>query len=129
MSLGIKKEEPIRLLIFGDREWEDEISIFVKLKGLKEKHGIFTVITGGCRGTDKMADHAAEVLGLDRITFPANWTGRCNSAGPYRNRKMFNEAKPNKAWAFHENISKSKGTKDMMEYCEQNNLKVELFTK
>lgn len=50
---------------------------------------ITLVITGGASGADSDADVWARKAGIDRVIFPANWTGRPKyEAGPLRNNAM-----------------------------------------
>jgi hypothetical protein len=49
------------------------------------------------------------------VVFPAEWKKYGNAAGPIRNARMLNEGVPDVVIAFHENIHKSKGTKNMMD--------------
>jgi hypothetical protein len=128
VKTGIR--EPVRLLVTGDRKWTNKMSIFKKLRNLRDKCGLtLTVVHGGCEGADLIADWACKVLGIDRIIFPANWVGRNDYAGPYRNQRMLDEGKPNLVWAFHSDIENSKGTKDMIRRAEKAGLKVRLFVK
>ena len=52
--------------------------------------------------------------------FPADWKTFGKAAGPIRNRKMLDEGLPDVVIAFHEDIERSKGTKNMIsQACEQ----------
>jgi len=53
---------------------------------------ITTVISGDCEGVDKLGEKYADGMKLDKVIFPANWSGRGNSAGPIRNQKMVDYA-------------------------------------
>jgi len=133
MNFGLVKEgirEPVRLLICGDRKWDNYGSIANKLRALRKKCGItLTVITGGCEGADMLADDAAQRMGIDRVMFPANWEGRGKAAGPIRNQKMLDWCKPNLVWAFHHDLTKSKGTKDMVVRSRKAKIITKVFDK
>lgn len=81
--------------------------------------GYDTLIEGEAKGADSIARDCAKYLGMIVLPFPAQWKkyggrGRGNPAGPIRNQQMLDEGKPNLVVAFHNNIDKSKGTKDML---------------
>jgi hypothetical protein len=59
--------------------------------------------------------------------FSANWEKHGLAAGPIRNRQMLTEGKPDLVIAFHENIEKSKGTKNMLELAKQAGVATYLF--
>ena len=72
------------------------------------------VLAGGCRGADTLAACAAQACGYPFREFPADWQKFGKAAGPIRNQQMLDEGKPDLVVAFHENLEKSKGTKDMI---------------
>lgn len=124
----------MRLLVCGDRKWADGLAIrrvlekwlAVQLsKGDKQN----TVIQGDAPGADGFAKHWAENKGLLCLSFPAEWARFGKGAGPIRNKKMLLVGKPEMVFAFHANIFKSKGTKDMIEQAEAAGVPVRLFGK
>lgn len=107
----------------------------------------FTLIEGCARGADAAAhawgrawvDEPPYEYGVPRVEhlcFPAHWRwhdreGRtavpcrcpegqvtCKAAGPRRNQQMLDEGKPEVAFAFHDYIENSRGTKDMVKRLE-----------
>ncbi len=52
-------------------------------------------------------------LGYTVHPHPANWDQYHRAAGPLRNREMLKEA-PDIVLAFHDDLSQSKGTRDMV---------------
>jgi hypothetical protein len=106
-----------RILVCGDREWANGRMIYDMLSYVKDKRGIEVIIEGEAKGADKLGRMAALALGIteDKILkFPAEWTKYNRAAGPIRNAQMLKEGKPTLVLAFHDNIDKSKGTKDMV---------------
>ena len=102
-----------RVLICGDRNWQDKEMIKDLLIKLKPD----VVIEGECDGADKLSRKAANELGYSEdkiLKFPADWTKYGKNAGPIRNKQMLDEGKPTLVAAFHDNIEKSKGTKNML---------------
>lgn len=102
---------PPRILICGDRNWSNKSLLRAFVVSVPKNS---VIIEGECRGADKMAREAAEELGLEVLGFEVDWSvGR--AGGPIRNKKMLLEGRPTHVVAFHENIAKSKGTKNMLE--------------
>jgi len=113
------------VLVCGDREWTDVIAIAEILAELPKD----SVIIHGCaRGADTIAGNVARKLGMEVMEFPANWKGYGRAAGPIRNRQMLEEGKPHQVFAFHKDINKSKGTKDMVNISRKANIPCEIFT-
>jgi len=113
-----------RVLICGDREWNNYARILACVRKANQTERIDVVIEGECRGADKMGRRAGEEIGLTVenggiLPFPAQWekykTGKGNPAGPIRNQQMLDEGKPTECWAFHNDITNSRGTADMVE--------------
>jgi hypothetical protein len=108
-----------RLLVTGDRNWEDYFTIRDTLAEKVKKQGPFILIEGGCRGADNLANMAAKALGLVVKTFKADWKKYGKAAGPIRNQQMLDEGKPEFALAFHNDLENSRGTKDMVSRLEK----------
>jgi len=110
------RNKPQRILITGDRNWNDLSTLTNVLdKHLNRKVDI--IIHGDANGADRMGAEMAQKLGVpkDRIlAYPADWNQYHKAAGPIRNRQMLTEGKPTLVLAFHNNITESKGTKDMV---------------
>lgn len=82
------------------------------------------VIEGEAKGADTMARNAAIHLGIHVERYPADWEKFGRAAGPIRNLKMLMEGKPTHVIAFHDDIGKSKGTKDMINQARKAGLDV-----
>jgi hypothetical protein len=96
--------------------WEDKEAIIDVLHELRQTWGEkFMVIHGGAKGADILAGQAAFGLGLHVHTYPAEWHIYGNAAGPVRNRRMLDEnPEVELVIAFHDQLHKSSGTKDML---------------
>lgn len=108
----------MRLLVTGDRFWTGVAEIHTKLIEIGCPEKIEVLMHGNAFGVDKIAAAVAEGLGLPKekiIPFKADWEKYGKPAGPIRNRWMLKEGRPTQVLAFHNNIAKSKGTKDMVE--------------
>lgn len=100
-----------RLLVCGDRNWDDLAAIKAWLKLLKPR----VVIHGAARGADTLAGEAARQLKIEVVVFPAQWARYGRGAGPIRNQQMIDEGRPDTVLAFHADLAASRGTKDMLD--------------
>lgn len=103
----------MRVLVTGDRNYEDYAMIHVEMRKLREQADHITIIHGGARGADQMAAAIAIVLGYKIKSYPAQWNTYGKRAGPIRNQLMLDQ-RPDLVLAFHKNLGESKGTKDMV---------------
>ena len=109
----------MRLLVFGDRNWEDPKRVEFMILGYWDQFGCyedeFVVISGGAPGADTHAREACEKHNFDFIEYPAKWNIYGRAAGIIRNQQMIDEGKPTDGIGFHKDISNSKGSKDMLQ--------------
>jgi len=121
----------MKILVTGSRDWNRYLPIVDALVDFVKYNGLFpsdvTLIHGDCpTGADAIAKHIAEEMGMNVKPYPAHWkhTEKCEkdcskvqgrAAGPIRNQQMIDE-NPDivKAFAFHEDLENSKGTKDIV---------------
>jgi len=61
-----------------------------------------------------MAGTIATEYGFDVEVYAAEWYRFGKAAGPIRNQQMLDEGKPDLVVAFHNNLSRSRGTRDMI---------------
>ena len=115
--------EKAKILICGDRYWADKGAISKRLSQVDNA----IIIHGACRGADNLGGIVAKELGFEVLEFPADWTKYGRSAGPIRNRQMLDE-KPTLVLAFHNNISKSKGTADTVREAKRRKIPVEIIS-
>lgn len=126
----------MKVLCCGDRNWSN----FDIIRRELEKFPKDTEIIQGCaNGADKMSANITKVLGMKLISskdnkdivnnpgFPANWNKYGRAAGSIRNKQMLDEGKPDLVLAFHTDIKKSKGTKNMIEQSKKRGIKVVLI--
>ena len=118
----------MRILVCGDRGWRSQERINQVLDAIHHITPISLIIEGEARGADIMSKNWAISRGIPWKEYPANWEKFGRAAGPIRNRQQFNEGKPDEVIAFHDDISQSKGTKDMVNYAQSKNCPVRIFT-
>lgn len=111
----------MKVLVTGDRDWEDIALVAEKLEKLPSGT---IIVNGACRGADNICAAIAESLGFVLKTYPADWTKYGRGAGPIRNQMMIDKEhrsdEPiNLCLAFHDNIKASKGTRDMVTRAEK----------
>jgi YspA, cpYpsA-related SLOG family len=112
-----------RLLVFGDRNWDDYEMILEEVR----QRNPDVIIEGEARGADKLGRKAAEELGIPFVPFPAHWDRYGRGAGPIRNQQMLDEGNPTEAIGFHDNLKESKGTHDMWRRLKAAKIPVEMF--
>lgn len=112
-----------RVLICGARDYKNKSRIKRKL----EKRRPDLVIEGGAPGADTLSGECADELGIAHCTFKANWKVYHKAAGPIRNKWMLSFGEPDEVWAFHPDLSKSKGTADMVKQAESAGIRVRRY--
>lgn len=111
-----------RILVCGDRKWEDDDMVCSMLYELQKEYHITTIIEGGAEGADMASARAAAKLKLILRTWPALWAQYGKAAGPIRNRQMLDD-EPDLVVAFHDDLKNSKGTKNMCQLAILGNVK------
>lgn len=114
----------MKLLVTGDRNWVDNIVMHTVLLQIYHNNtdDAIYLVHGNCRGADVMA---LKILSEIAIQYPkckiidckmsANWNRYGKAAGPIRNSEMLlYHSDIDLYLAFHNNIEKSVGTKDMI---------------
>jgi hypothetical protein len=104
----------MRVLVCGDRRWEDRAYLVGVLDGIHASQGISVLIEGEAHGADTMAAAWARGHGIVVLPFTADWAQHGRAAGIIRNNAMLRYGKPELVVAFHPNILASKGTGDMV---------------
>lgn len=76
----------MKLIIAGSREFDNYELLSEKMNELQLKPN--EVVSGTCRGADKLGEQWANTNRVKIVRFPANWDKYGKSAGPIRNREM-----------------------------------------
>lgn len=128
----------MRLLVCGDRNWDNYDRVKKYIMKINRESPIEVLIEGGQVSNDgQRADHrygadyqakmAAMELGIPVMEFPPNWNYYNRAAGPIRNGHMLQYGKPDLVLAFHQAINTSKGTKNMVEQAKRKGVKVKII--
>lgn len=124
--------ETRRILICGSRDWKDSGRIGKFLDDFISEQNIepcnLVIIHGACKGADYLAGLEAKQRNCQIVEFPANWAKFGLSAGPKRNQQMLDEGKPDIIIAFHPDLNKSKGTRDMLARAELKKIPIQIIT-
>jgi len=113
-----------RVLVCGDRDWTDTRLVREALHGLP----VGTIlINGGARGADQIAQAVGRALGFWVVTYEPS-SKMWPAAGNIRNGWMLDEGKPQAVIAFHDDLSMSRGTKDMVGKARAAGLPVRLIS-
>ena len=103
----------MRILICGARDFADRELLAMALDMVqKTLDPEPIVIHGDAKGADRMAGHEAGIRGLWCWPCPAKWYRQGRAAGPLRNQRMLEQARPDWVLAFP--ADNSKGTWDMV---------------
>ena len=109
-----------RCIIAGSREWTAQGTLFTTAKTALRNIPHWEIVSGTCKGPDRMGEEFAQVRGYDLTKMPAAWDKFSKPAGHLRNQAM--------SWysthllAFWD--GKSPGTKTMIEAAKRDGLKV-----
>lgn len=75
-------------LVVGSRTFNDFIILRNTLDRLLVNQGSVTIVSGGAKGADTMAERYASSKGYECIIFPADWKQYGRAAGIIRNEQM-----------------------------------------
>ena len=101
----------MRVLVCGGRDFKGRDALFFALNAIHAGSRIGVVIHGNAPGADSLADEWAEVHGVIRLPYPADWAKHGRAAGPIRNALMMRDGKPDLVVAF----PGGRGTRNMVE--------------
>ena len=116
----------MRVLVCGSRDWSNVEIIAEHLRSLPSGTAL---IHGGCKGADLIAALIGAELGFEVVPFPADWGTHGKAAGPIRNQRMLDEGKPDLIIAFHNDISSSRGTADMLRRAERCGVQIKIVAE
>jgi len=82
----------MNLAVVGSRTFNDYHILKSTLDPLVESFGITTIVSGGAKGADTLAEKYAKEYVLHLIVFPADWDTHGKRAGYIRNVDIWNNA-------------------------------------
>lgn len=100
----------MRVLVCGGRDFDDHMLLVKTLLEYQTEKPITCIIHGNARGADTLADRFADLTGIPKEVYPADWDKYNKAAGPIRNAQMITEGKPDLVIAF----PGGKGTANMI---------------
>jgi hypothetical protein len=110
----------MNILVSGDRNWTNYQLLTSTLNQFKNQ--IQVLIAGGAKGADTLAKEWAVEHNIPFQEYPADWKQFGKAAGPIRNRQMLVEGQPTLLVVFHNDLTNSKGTKNMIHQASKINL-------
>lgn len=120
------------ILSTGSRDFPSYDVVYRSLRRLQELFGPEVwLIEGGAEGSDKKSRVAVESLGWCGVTtkriLANGWKVWGKRIGPWRNTRMLDDDKPDYIVAFHDDLSRSKGTKDCVAQAKYRGIHGELI--
>lgn len=117
----------IKVLVCGGRDYQNRARVNQILNAAVERLDLTCIVQGGATGADLLAKEWAISRKLQCETFYADWRGQGDAAGPIRNKRMLDEAKPELVIAFPTPGEPNKGTNGMVRLAEAAGLKVHVI--
>lgn len=119
----------MRILVCGGRDFEDRSAVAIALREFRPVNVVTDVsdaviIVGGAPGADTLAEEWADVWGVRKRVFLADWKKHGKAAGPIRNQRMIDEGKPDLVIAF----KGGRGTADMVSRAKKAGIPVREIT-
>lgn len=118
----------MKVLVCGDRNWDNYQRVDEILSGFHLSEKIDLIIEGEAPGADTCAKVWATSKQIPIEPHPALWHKFGRAAGPIRNGEML-KSNPDLVIAFHNKISFSKGTLNMLQSAKAANIKTVLYTE
>ena len=117
------KSRKINIAIIGSRTFNDYERLKTTFEKLNTEYKFATIVSGGAKGADKLAEKIAEEFQIKMIIFLANWEKHNKKAGILRNFDIINNSDVVLAcWD-----GQSKGTKHAIELTTKLNKKLYLI--
>jgi hypothetical protein len=108
-----------RVLVCGGRDYADRARVWAELDRLNAERPIDCLVHGDASGADRLAADWATHNCPSRWAFPAEWNRYGKRAGPLRNARMLQDAKPDLVVAF----PGGRGTADMVKRARESGVR------
>ena len=112
----------MRVLVCGSRTWRDRDTIGAVLGAIPRGS---TIVTGGARGADQLAETIAHALGFEVETYLADWQRDGQGAGFARNLRML-ASEPDLVLAFQRDGSR--GTQHVIDEARKRGIAVQVWS-
>lgn len=116
-----------RVIIAGSRSFDNQDLFDTVLLDLLINVSVneIEIVSGGCRGADKMGEEYAKKWYLPCTVFEADWNQYGKAAGPIRNEQMARYAKEaDRGILIAFPVGESRGTRNMIEQARWHGLEV-----
>lgn len=124
----------MRVIMCGDRNWDDLERVGAVISTLKTLHEPMAILVQAGSGICAMVKRFTSDLNIPVEEFDADWkhdpcVGGVNLAGVKRNERMMIGGKPDLVVAFHDNLARSKSTRNMVSTAEYNHVYIWLISR
>lgn len=126
-QLSEQEAHMVKVLVCGGRDYANRARVNQILDAAVERLDLTAIVQGGQTGADTLAKEWAIARKLQCETFYADWDRLGNAAGPIRNKRMLDEAKPELVIAFPTPGAPNKGTNGMIKLAKDAGLVVHVI--
>lgn len=112
-------------MVCGGREYQNYDILANTLSDIRGKHPDMTLISGGARGADSLAEIYCQTNNVKCTVLKADWAKYGKGAGAIRNTQLLN-LNPDLVIAFWD--GKSKGTADSIKKAKQKGIEVRIIS-
>lgn len=113
----------LKVIVCESRTFNNYKFLKKKMDKILPRFDNVEIVSGGCKGPDKLCEKYAEQNDLDKTVFKPNWEEYGKSAGPIRNSEMADYADATVAfWN-----GQSSGTKDMIKKSKNKDLQLRII--
>lgn len=121
----------VRIIVAGGRDFTNYPLLARELdKYIEELSPVYRktveIVSGGCRGADKLGEGYSDNNKISLVRFPADWDTHGKKAGYLRNREMAEYAAEGIGVLFLFWDGKSRGSKNMLELAQRYGLEVKV---
>ena len=103
-----------RIIVCGTRDFNDSNLVYTTLDVVIRDNTNVEIISGMCRGADRIGEEYAKTRNIPLKVFPADWNKYGRAAGPIRNKQMLDYALEESAVVVAFWDGKSRGTANMI---------------
>lgn len=103
-----------RIIVCGTRYFNDSHLVYTTLDAVIRDITNVEIISGMCRGADRIGEEYARARNIPLKVFPADWEKYGRAAGPIRNKQMLDYALEENAIVVSFWDGKSRGTANMI---------------